>query len=164
MQTKVNLKGHPIHPMIVAFPITFYTVTLIAYAVFNWANPDIFWFRLGYFCNLAGVGTALLAAVPGFIDWAFGIPKATPAKRRGLLHMSLNVSALVLFAIAAFSLRGLWNTPPESIGLPFWLALIGVVLTMTAGYHGWEMIATHKMGVNLTPEQEKLERLNPRPS
>jgi len=161
MKTKVNLSGHPVHPMLVAYPITFYTVCVIAYAVYNWANADLFWFRLGYFCNLAGIGTALLAAIPGLIDWGFGIPKQTPAKRRGLLHASLNVTALILFSISAYLLSGLWESGPGFIGAPFWLALVGLVVTMVAAYHGWEMIATHKMGVNLSPQQERLEE-NPR--
>ncbi len=157
MRTIVNLNKHPVHPMIVAFPIAFYTLTPIAFAVFNWLNADPFWFRLGYFCNMAGIGTAILAAVPGFLDWLIGIPKDTAAKRRGLIHMSLNVSALVLFIISALSLRGMWMNSPLSVGGPFWLSLVGVILTMAAGYHGWEMIARHKMGVLMTPEQERLE-------
>jgi uncharacterized membrane protein len=157
MKTKANLQDHPIHPMIVAFPITFYTLTPIAFGVYNWINSDLFWYRLGYFCCLAGVATALLAAVPGFIDWYFAIPKNTAAKTRGVVHMTLNVSALIIFAAIAFVLRGTWDDMPLTVNGPFWFSLLGVLITMAAGYQGWEMIATHKMGVKMTAEQDRLE-------
>lgn len=157
MKTKVNVSGHPVHPMIVAFPITFYTLTPIAFGVYNWVSSNVFWYKLGYFCCFAGVATALLAAIPGFMDWFFGIPKNTAARKRGALHMTLNVSALVIFAVIAYSIYGTWNSAPASVAPTFVFSLIGVLITMTAGYHGWEMIARHKMGVMMTPAQEDLE-------
>lgn len=163
METKANLNGHPIHPMIVAFPITFYTVSLIAFAVFNWVNKDPFWYRLGHFCTLAGIAMAILAAIPGLLDWSV-IPKNTSARVRGLLHASLNVAALLIFAVSALIQRGSWDQVPDKVGAPFWLSLVGVILTMAAGYQGWEMIATHKMGVHLTAEQERLEPAEPAPT
>ncbi len=157
MYSKAKIAGHPIHPMIVAFPITFYTVSLIAFVVYQFANTEIFWFRLGAFCTYAGVLSALAAAVPGFIDWAFGIPKESAAKKRGLIHMALNVTALILFAINAYRVYGNWYTPVEDASGLWIVALIGVCLTVAAGYHGWELIATHKVGVSMTPEQERIE-------
>lgn len=157
MYSKVKFAGHPLHPMIVAFPITFYTVSLIAFVVYqNWIT-EYFWFQLGYFCTFAGVATALVAALPGFIDWAVGIPKESAAKKRGLIHMGLNVAALLLFGFNAYQLYGNWYTPFADATNLWVVALIGVVLTAAAGYHGWELVATHKVGVSMTPEQERIE-------
>lgn len=157
MKTKANVNGHPAHPMLVAYPITFYTLTPIAFAVYNWGSQDLFWYRLGYFCCFAGVLTALLAAIPGFVDWYFAIPKNTAAKSRGALHMTLNLSALGIFAVIAFSISGTWDSPPASVVGVFIFSVLAVLLTMTAGYHGWEMIARYKMGVMMSPAQESLE-------
>jgi len=176
MYSKAKIAGHPIHPMIVAFPISFYTLSLIAFAVYRFGNLDIFWYHLGYFCTYAGVATAVLAAIPGFIDWFFGIPRETAARKRGIIHMVLNVTSLVLFIINAVMLSGHWNVPRTSLTSILVLSVIGVGLTVAAGYHGWELIATHKVGVSLTPDQERIEpimkydrkshetnTLNPRP-
>ncbi|HRO68251.1 MAG TPA: DUF2231 domain-containing protein [Pseudobdellovibrionaceae bacterium] len=157
MYSKAKVGGHPIHPMFVAFPITFYTLSLVAFLVFQFGSREIFWFQLGVFSTYAGVVTALLAAVPGFIDWAFGIPKESAAKKRGLIHMSLNVAALLLFAFNTYQVYGYWNFPMDDVTNLWLVALIGVGLTAAAGYHGWELIATHKVGVSMTPEQERLE-------
>lgn len=157
MYSKAKVGEHPVHPMIVAYPITFYTVSLVAFVVYRFFSADVFWFRLAYFCTFAGVVTAAMAAIPGFIDWAFGIPKESAAKKRGLIHMSLNVGALLIFIANAYLLLGTWNAPMTDVTTPLLVALVGVVLTMAAGFHGWELIATHKVGVTLTPEQERLE-------
>jgi uncharacterized membrane protein len=157
MYSKAKIADHPIHPMIVAFPITFYTLTPIAYGIYQFGSHGLFWYHLAFFSNIVGVITAVLAAVPGFIDWAFGIPNTSAAKSRGLLHMGLNVAALILFVISGAMLLGNWDIPLDNVVSPFVLSVIGALTTGFAGYHGWELIATHKVGVTLTPEQERLE-------
>ena len=100
---------------------------------------------------------AVLAAIPGFIDWAFGIPSDSAAKSRGLTHMLLNVISLILFAWSAIRISGQFSMPPDDVKFELVLTLIGVGALIPAMYHGFELIATHKVGVALTPEQEAIE-------
>jgi uncharacterized membrane protein len=156
MYSKAKIAGHPIHPMLVAFPIAFYTATLVGFAAYALTgNP--FWFRIGVVANIAGVGTALLAAVPGFIDWAFGVPTGSPAKTTGMIHMLVQVGALVVFAINAVLQWPKWDVVSPTVGASIVLPLLGVTLTMIGGALGWKLIGTHHVGVELTPEQERLE-------
>lgn len=100
---------------------------------------------------------AAAAALPGFIDWAVGIPSGTAAKSHDLTNMLLNVTALVIFIIGAVIHTGNWKNPSgEGSGIV--LALIGVLCTVGAGYFGWTMIQTNHVGVQLSPEQERLDR------
>jgi len=78
MCSKVKVFGHPIHPMLVAYPIALYTSTLVAYIIYA-ANKDPFFFKAAVAANLAGIVMAALTALPGFIDWAVGIPSSTLA-------------------------------------------------------------------------------------
>ncbi|HEU5330900.1 MAG: DUF2231 domain-containing protein [Thermomicrobiales bacterium] len=157
MYSKVKLFGHPIHPMLVAYPIAFYTATLVAYLIYQFGGQPQFWFRVAIAANIAGVVMAVLAALPGFIDWAMGIPGDTEAKQVGLRHMLLNVVALVLFIVLAVLNTGKWDatTPGALAGIV--LALVGVLLTIAAGAHGWTLIQTHHVGVEpgTTPEQSE---------
>jgi uncharacterized membrane protein len=148
MHSKVKLFGHPIHPMLVAYPIAFYTATLVTYLIYQFGGQDQFWFRVAIAATLAGVVMAVVAALPGFIDWAMGIPGETEAKTVGLRHMILNVVALVLFIILAVINTGKWDATTPSAGLGIILALIGVLLTVAAGAHGWTLIQTHHVGVS----------------
>jgi uncharacterized membrane protein len=166
MYSKATIHGHPIHPMLVAFPITFYTLSVLSFALYGLAAASSgFWYRLGFFSTYAGLITAVIAAVPGLIDLAYGIPRHTAANTRGLWHASLNSIALLFFAISGFLIRGTWRVFPDSVAAPFALSLIGWSIALAAAYQGWELIATHKVGVHMTAEQERLEPtklLNPR--
>lgn len=63
-----KLAGHPIHPMLVSFPIAFFAGSLVADLVF-WRTYDSFWFLATEWMLGAGVVMALLAAVAGFTDF-----------------------------------------------------------------------------------------------
>jgi uncharacterized membrane protein len=146
MESRFRLFGHPIHPMVVAYPVAFYTGTLAAYIVYG-ANADRFWLKLAIALNLAGVGMAVVAALPGFVDWLFAIPGRHPAKRTGLIHAGFNVIALALFAIALAVYLPKWNTGSPSADEGIILAGVGVFFTILAGFQGWTLVQDHHVGV-----------------
>jgi uncharacterized membrane protein len=157
MYSRAKILGHPIHPMLIAYPIAFYTATLVAYLVYI-VHGNFVWVNIAIAANVAGVVMAALAAVPGFIDWATGIPNDSAAKRHGTIHMALNVTALVLFLINAVTHVGYWDgTDRPHSGLGVVLAALGVACTIAAGYYGWTMVQNDHVGVQLSPEQERLE-------
>jgi uncharacterized membrane protein len=156
MYSKVKLAGHPVHPMLVGFPVALYTATLVCMATYA-ASDDPFWFKAGWYANVAGVVTALVAALPGFIDWAVGIPRGTAAKKTGLAHMLLNVTALILFAANAIVLRPQLDVALPELGPGLVLPILGFAATLVAGFLGWRMVQTHHVGVQLTPEQERID-------
>jgi hypothetical protein len=57
---------------------------------------------------------AVLAALPGFIDWLH-IPAKTKAKRTGVAHLSFNMVVLVVFAANSCMLYGQWHAVPPPI-------------------------------------------------
>jgi uncharacterized membrane protein len=156
MYSKVKILGHPVHPMLVGFPVAFYTATLVGFIVYA-ATDNPFWYRLAVVANWAGVVTAAVAALPGFIDWAVGIPTHSPAKKTGLIHMALNVTALLVFLINGIVTTDGWDEILPRSGGGIALSAIGVLLTMAAGYFGWSLVQDHHVGVRLSPEQERLE-------
>lgn len=157
MYSKVKIFGHPLHPMLVSFPIAFYTSALVAFLAYG-IKGNLFLFRLGYTANAAGVVMALVAAVPGFIDWYFGIPGDSRPKRDGLIHMSFNVTALVLFGANLYINGGQWNVVEPVLGGSIVLPVLGLLCTLGAGYFGWTLVQRHHVGVELSPEEEKCIR------
>jgi len=155
MYSKVKIAGHPIHPMLIAYPVAGYTGALIGYAVYA-SNGQQFWLNFAIALNIAGVGGALLAALPGFADWAFGIPRGSAAKTVGLAHAGLNVVALTLFAISMGFYVSHWDgARGATLGLA--LASAGVACTVAAGFLGWMLVQNYHIGVKLTPAQERDE-------
>jgi uncharacterized membrane protein len=158
MYSRIKVFGHPVHPMLVSYPIACYLGTLVGFSTYAAIGGRI-WLRLAIAMNIAGVGTAVIAAIPGFIDWAFGIPRGTRAKAVGLRHLGFNLFALVLFAVNLIVYASHWNGPFKiNAAIPVILTAVGFLSTVAAGFHGWTLVQDHHVGVNLTPEQEAIER------
>jgi len=147
MYSKIKILGHPIHPMLIAFPVAFYTGSLASFIAYN-SNNDIFWFKAGYVANVAGVIMALVAAIPGFIDWLY-IPSESKAKKTGVFHLICNVVALLLFAINLWMLKGEWNDTNPGVGAALILTGAGFVITIIAGFLGWTLVQKHHVGVDM---------------
>lgn len=154
MYSKAKIVGHPVHPMLVTFPIAFYFSTLIAFIIFS-ASDNAFWFKVGVAANVAGVVMAVIAASFGFIDWYLGIPAGSSAKNTGLKHMALNSLTLILFLICMILNVGQWNAVTPVARGTIILPLIGVLLTVAAGYFGWTLVQKHFVGVDFTPDEER---------
>ncbi|OQP57754.1 hypothetical protein A3860_09000 [Niastella vici] len=146
MYSKIKIAGHPVHPMLVAFPVAFYTAALVCYIVYN-SNSNPFWFKVAVVANIAGVAMAALAAIPGFIDW-LNIPTDSKAKKTGIYHMLCNVAALVCFGIAALVEYKKWDDATPSLGLAIPLTALGFILTLAAGFLGWTLVQKHHVGVD----------------
>jgi uncharacterized membrane protein len=117
---------------------------------------DPFWFKVALKSNVAGVATAALAALPGFIDW-LNIPKIKKAKKVGIGHMLCNVAALGLFGVNIYlQCDHAENTAPDATTAII-LTTTGFVLTLVAGFLGWSLVQKHHIGVSLTPEQQKID-------
>jgi uncharacterized membrane protein len=61
MQSKIKVFGHPLHPMLIAFPVAFYTASVVCYIAYN-SNANPFWFKVALVANIAGVIMAAVAA------------------------------------------------------------------------------------------------------
>lgn len=156
MESKVKIFGHPVHPMLVAFPIAFYVATFALYLTYQ-SNGDVFWFRYGVVANIAGVVMGALAAIPGLIDWFTAIPADSHAKRTGLIHMALNSLTLILFAVAAISNYNKWIESYPNLNATLLLTGIGVLCTVAAGFYGWTLVQKYHVGVDLTYDQKVIE-------
>jgi len=129
MQGKATIAGHPIHPMLVAFPIRFFGGAAVSDIITIWACPA-FWPRMSVALIAFGVVAALLAAVFGFIDY-FTAPMSEGAKKTATTHMVLNLTLVVLYAIAFFVRSG---NPTSTLG--YVLSFVGLALLVASGWYG----------------------------
>jgi uncharacterized membrane protein len=162
MHSRAKISDHPIHPMLVAFPIVFYTSTVAALIAFAFST-DPFWFRAALTANVAGVVMALIAAIPGAIDLFAGVPQASRARSTGLLHMSFNLAALALFVVSAVVLWNRWYAR-DTVALdgiaPLAFAIAGLVATAIGASLGWVLVQTYHVG--LSPNRRHRVRHAPR--
>src|SRR5438067_9987124 len=74
MESKAKLLGHPIHPMLIVFPLGL-LATAVAFDIVALSTSDGSWFRISFWMIAAGIIGGLLSAVFGLVDW-IAIPPA----------------------------------------------------------------------------------------
>ena len=143
-RSTLSIAGHPLHPMVVPFPIASFVGALAADVAF--ANTgNTFWVEASQWLLGIGIVMALIAAVGGFIDF-FG-----DARIRGLAaakrHMVGNLALVVLEAFNLFVRLG-DDSADAVVPLGLSLSAVGVALLLFNGWQGWEMVYRHRVGIS----------------
>jgi uncharacterized membrane protein len=156
---KARLLGHPIHPMLIVFPLGL-LATGVAFDIVGLVQGDSSWYLISYWLIASGIIGGLLAAVFGLIDW-IGIPSGTRAKRIGLLHGGTNVVVVLLFIVSWF-MRGSAANIPSNGALT--LSFIGVALALVGGWLGGELVDRLGIGVDEGAHPDAPSSLSDRPA
>src|ERR1044071_5468528 len=98
MESRAKLFGHPIHQMLIVFPLGLLAMALVFDAV-HLIGGNGYWSEIAFWMIGAGVVTGLIAAPFGFVDW-LAIPSGTRAKRVGALHGAGNVVVVLLYGVS----------------------------------------------------------------
>ena len=142
----IALVGHPIHVIMVHFPIAFAIATL-GVDVFYWFSGDVFWARVGIWST----GMAFWSGVAASI---VGTGELLLVRGIRLLEASWShaVAAMTLVAIVGAN-WGLRLIDPASI-LPHGLALSALATVMVgfAGWHGGKLVFDHGVGILISPK------------
>lgn len=131
---------HPIHPMLVAIPIGLCAFSFLADLLRLTGVGTAVWFEVAKWTIAGGVVGALLAAVPGVIDY-FTI---TDARVRDIAFAHA-VTALFVVALYGLSLWMRWSGDHGL--LPVTVSGVGLVLLGLVGWLGGEMVFVHGMGM-----------------
>jgi uncharacterized membrane protein len=143
MEARAKLFGHPIHQMLIVFPLGVLGMSLFFDLIaLGTSRPALL--QASFYMIAAGIITGLLAAVFGLIDF-LGIPAATRAKRIGLLHGCGNVVVVLLFAVSWWLRRPAPSTPGT---LPIVISAIAVGLALVTGWLGGELVDRLGVGVD----------------
>ena len=143
MESRAKLLGHPIHQMLIVFPLGLLAMAVI-FDLLAVALGDGYWSEIAFWMIASGVLTGLLAAPFGTIDW-LAIPSGTRAKRVGALHGLGNVVVVLLFAVSWLMRRDAPGAP-ETAALA--LSLGGGLLALVTGWLGGELVDRLAVGVD----------------
>jgi uncharacterized membrane protein len=144
MASPASIQKHPIHPMLIPFPIALWIFSLVCDLVYAMGWGGAVWNDMAFYTMAGGLLGALAAAVPGYLDYRSLTDSSV--KRIGQWHMLVNLSIVVLFAMN-LSLR-MWSEPGAV--LPILLSLIGVAMLGVSGWLGGELVYVH--GVAVEPQ------------
>lgn len=146
-RSTASIGGHPIHPMLIPFPIACLVGAFVTDIIF--LNTGDRGFATGSHWLLGfGIGTALLAAVAGMIDY-MGDDRI---RRLGvaLQHMIANVTAVVI-SVINFAIR--LDDPTEIGSLGVYLSGAVVLILLYSGWLGGHMVYRHRVGVQEAPDK-----------
>lgn len=144
METRFKLLGHPVHPMLIVFPLGLLATAVIFDALYLvGGNDDLAVFS--FWAIAAGIVGGLAAALFGLIDW-LAIPSGTRAKQVGLLHGAGNVVIIAMFAVS-WLLRVDDATFAPNL-LPFILGVVGAGLALITAWLGGELVYRLRVAVD----------------
>jgi nitrite reductase/ring-hydroxylating ferredoxin subunit/uncharacterized membrane protein len=144
MKSKARLQSHPLHPILVSFPIAFFAGTFLFDCLRAFTDNSTFTLT-GYYLNIAGIVSAVAAAIPGIIDYFFTVPPQSSASKRAAKHGLINTSVLVLFS-GILWYRQSGNAHPWVI---VGLGAVAVTLLLIAGWLGGTLVFRNQIGIDI---------------
>jgi uncharacterized membrane protein len=144
METPASVHHHPLHTILVAIPIGLWLFSFtcdVAVAVSDSSDVANLWFTIAYYAMLGGFAGALLAAVPGLIDYA-ALPDGR-LRKLAAKHMAINLVVVALYAL------NLWIRADEAagFGVVMGLSALALCLLATSAWIGGELVHVHGVGV-----------------
>ena len=144
METRFKFLGHPVHPMLIVFPLGLLATAVIfdiLYVVTG--NEDLSAFS--FWAMLAGIVGGLLAAPFGLLDW-LGLPKGSRARRIGAIHGGGNLVVVLLFLISFLTRLNDRTYLPDVLPLVF--GLLGAALALFTAWLGGELVYRLRVAVD----------------
>ena len=154
-QSTAKIAGHPLHPMIVPFPIAFFATTLACDLAF-WITENPRWPTAALWLLGAGIIMALIAALGGITD--FLGDRRIRDLNAAWWHFLMNLALVVIEAVNwVMRFEG-----GDRVILPAGIVLsfVAVCVMLFTGWKGWEMVYRHRVGIAESDEEAMLHSAN----
>jgi uncharacterized membrane protein len=159
MESKVKVVGHPVHPMLVVFPLGLFATSLV-FDLIRLAGGGEGFSTAAFYMIAAGIIGGLAAAVFGLVDF-LAIPNGTRAKTIGLTHGVVNVVIVGLY-IASWGIR--YGDHTAALGGAILLSGLAVLLALVSGWLGGELVDRLGVGVDDGAHLDAPSSLSGRPA
>lgn len=141
MASTARIAKHPLHPILVPFPIGLWVFSLVAdlIALSGWEVSS--WTVVARYTMAGGIVGAVLATAAGLVD--FFTLKGATVRKLGIAHLVLNVVVLLVFTVN-FLLRTYGRSgDATTVGL----SVVAVLLLAISGWLGGELVYVHGVAV-----------------
>ena len=151
MKSTAHINGHPIHPMLIPYPFALLS-TATVFDIGARLTSHRAWSQTARHMTAAGLGTAVIAAVPGIVDYFGTVPPRTTARRSATQHALCNLTALACFALAQSKRARSGRLPTAGLTA----ALLGTGLLGLGGWLGGELVYHERIGVDEDSVRQRL--------
>ena len=140
MIATASIAKHPIHPMLIPFPIGLWGFSFIC--DLSWCKTgNGMWNDFALYTMAGGVIGALLAALMGSVD--LFTMHSSPVKKIGIWHMSINLLIVLLYLVNLF-----WRFTTSPQNGQVVLSGAAILLLLVSGWLGGEMVFVHGAAVD----------------
>jgi len=161
MESRIKVLGHPLHQMLIVFPLGLLVTSVVFDGVYYFGGRNPRWAEVSYWMVVAGLVGGLVAAIPGWIDW-LAIPGGTRAKSIGLIHGLGNaLGVLGLFGASWYFRRDEPGNPPDVALL---LSVGGLLIGTVTAWLGGELVTRLGVGVDPGSHLDSPNSLSGRPA
>jgi uncharacterized membrane protein len=138
-RSTAKIATHPIHPMLVPFPIVCFILTFVCDILYTQGHTELA--TTSNWLLVIGLAFAALAAVTGLTDF-LGEKRIQGAD--AIKHMLANVTAVVLELVNVI-LR--WKNPDFIGSTGVYISAVVVLILLYSGWKGGDLVYRHGMGV-----------------
>lgn len=142
MKARATLLGHPIHQMLIVFPLGLLGTTIVFDIIYLLSRSDTMAI-VAYWMLTAGIVGAVVAIPFGVLDYTI-IPAGTRAKRIGFMH-GIGNAVVSAFFVASWFLRTP-DSPPATMALV--CSFAGLLLAGVTAWLGGELVSRLGIGVH----------------
>jgi uncharacterized membrane protein/nitrite reductase/ring-hydroxylating ferredoxin subunit len=141
MRSRAHFRSHPLHPILVVFPVAFFTGAFV-FDILSFIFRSAASWQTGTFLIYGGLAGGLLAVIPGLVDFIYTVPPRSSAKKRAARHGWINVAVMALFASALFFREESMEPAVLLLEAP------AVGLLCYAGWLGGTLVHRNQIGVD----------------
>lgn len=161
MNRRMQLGGHPLHPVLTDFPLALLPLALLWDIVALWQGGD-FWWKAAFWTLIAGLVAVLPTAVTGFLDY-LTLERSSQALRTATSHMLVMLTAVACFAGSAVAHGGPAAVSGGRAAVVLSLAASGALLFGMGGWLGGELVYGQGVGVESPASARQAAAEQPRP-
>ncbi|MFL9828498.1 DUF2231 domain-containing protein [Rhodoplanes sp. SY1] len=142
----VAVAGHPIHAMLVTFPIAL-VVSTLGCDLFYWWTADPFWVRAGLYASGFAFWLGILASLAGTAELL--LVKGIRKRVASWIHA---IAAITLMSIVGANWGLRLHDPEAVLPLGLLVSLLGLVFVGLAGWHGGKLVFDHGIGLMVSSD------------
>lgn len=145
-----QILGHPVHPMLTAFPVGLWSASLVWDGV-SLFRPEPLWSQMAFWSLALGLIAFVPTAAAGFFDY-LRLSASDRIESIASRHMMASVGAASFFTLSLILRR--FAEASASLTGPLITSLVGWIVLLTAGWLGGELVFRHGVAVDTGPSSE----------
>ncbi len=140
-ESRVAIAGHPLHAMLVAFPVAL-TMCVLGADLLYWWTGNAFWPEAAAWASFGALLMGVIAGVTGTVELLI-----VPGIRNRSASWTHFVLAVMLLSILGANWLLRVGQPEEAV-LPLGLALsvLAAAMTVVTGWHGGKLVFDYQIG------------------